>query len=181
MKDVRSMTMNDCLEALHADMMRASHRTQDGFECIFLHPTYSTRYQVFLPYSNPLPVGLAYKRVGVDDIWHDITLCTLAFARSLVVMVRRNLYARADALNADIKLPSIAARVLEYMAAGYTMKETQDKLGITERTCRTATQNIMNAIGVRSMPQAIAKYITWQIAGDTTESSFNPHTLERTP
>jgi DNA-binding NarL/FixJ family response regulator len=180
MKDIKSMTIEECIEALYADMLRGAYRTSDGFECIFLHPTYSIRYQVYLPYSNVTCSGLVYKRVGVDDLWHSIKLCTVSFARSLVVMVRRNLYARMNALNADIELPSIAARVLEYMAAGYTMKETQEKLGITQRVCRTATQNIMNAVGARSMPQAIAQYMYWQTTEATKEASFNPHILERT-
>lgn len=174
-KNVKDMTAEQCLAEMFCIMIRSGHRTNDGFECVFMHPTYSTRYQVFLPYINLTISGLCYRRVGVDDVWHDIGLATAAFARSLVTMLRRNLYARADALNGNVHVPSIAARVIEYLAAGYSMKETQEKLGITERACRTARQNILNATGARSISQAVAHYILWQNNPDTFEATYNPY------
>jgi len=173
--DIKALDLDSCIAEIHKTMLAGSARTDQGFEAVLLHPTYSVRYSLLLPYGTPTIEGLVYRRTTEDSAWHSLAHSTPQFARSILVLLYRNHYSRITALNADAQLPPIASSMLAYLAAGYTVKETTTALSMSERAGRTAVQKILNEFAVRSVPEAVARYILLQSQTITKDSTTNPY------
>lgn len=176
---IKELNLAECIKEIHKMMLCSAVRTDAGFEAVVLHPTYSVRYIVSLPYEAPTADGLVYRRVTEDTAWHSLAHSTPQFARSILVLLCRNHYSRITALNIDADLPPVASSMLSYLAAGYTIKEATTSLGVSERTGRTTVQKILSALAVRSVPEAVARYIYLQSQSTTTESQTNPYNVSR--
>lgn len=177
--DIKALDLDSCIAEIHKTMLAGSARTDQGFEAVLLHPTYSVRYSLLLPYGTPTIEGLVYRRTTEDSAWHSLAHSTPQFARSLLVLLYRNHYSRITALNVNADLTPVASSMLGYLAAGYTIKEATTSLGLSQRAGRTAVQKILSALAVRSIPEAIARYIYLQSQSTTTESSTNPYNISR--
>ena len=101
------------------------------------------------------PVRVAELLTAVKDVYAGGAPMTSNIARKVVQSFKR----ASTGPDSEKQLSPRERDVLDYLAKGYSYKETADQMGISYSTVHTHIEHIYQKLHVQSRAQAVAKYL----------------------
>lgn len=102
------------------------------------------------------PVRAAELLAAVKNVYAGGAPMTSSIARKVVQSFKQT---RPAATGDATELSPREQEILDYLAKGYSYKETADQMGISYSTVHTHIEHIYHKLHVRSRAQAVAKYL----------------------